>query len=139
MNVVYNSKTNIFMDLAERRDEIIFGSFDPDSYMVGGIRRFSGLSPEKLERLVAIKAADKRESQNLAPSIEEFLAYGKRNPGKTSFEGYAVTPLRDDFRVSIDGVTAEFDSMSDMADFVNTFRLADSFSIDECGGYAWFD
>ena len=56
----------------KKRDEIIFGNYDRKSY-VGGVRRFEGLSLEKLKQLVDLKFIDLEEYHNSSPTVREFI------------------------------------------------------------------
>jgi hypothetical protein len=71
----------------------------------GGIRRFDGLPVSVLEQLVEEGFVDLDEAQNESPTIREFIAFAKRAPQSIFFEGYAVHVSRDDYRLSIEGVT----------------------------------
>lgn len=127
------------MMMAMKRDEIIFGEYEPDKYL-GGIRRFSDMDYETLKELVDKGYADPEESHNDAPSIETLLEFLKEHED-FYVGGYAVSPNRDDFRVSIDTIESESsaqDNWNTLVEFVNMFRFADEFSI-EYGFFAWFD
>lgn len=52
----------------KRRDEIIDKNFLTDDYR-GGIRRFDNINAKQLGVLIKEDFADKKEKQNLSPSI----------------------------------------------------------------------
>ena len=126
------------------RDKILFGEYDESKY-VGGIRKFS-CDRDTLELLVEKRFAEGRDFHNSAPSIREFLEYTEDDCAFITFTGYAVAPDRNDYRVSIDGVEVCFPikDYSKLCFYVETFRLADDFSLDviadfECRLKAWWD
>lgn len=123
-----------------KRDLILFGEdYDPRKYF-GGIRRFTDLSYTGLKKLFDLDVVDPHERQNEAPEVAEFLEFLQDHAGFTA-EGYAVSPERDDYRVSLEGVDCDEDfSLEDLVDFVMTFRFADEFSVDpEEGLHCWYD
>ena len=99
---------------------------------------FEGLKAETLEKLIQMGFADPQDAQNDAPDIGTILAFLKRNPSFTA-HGYAVTPHRTDYRISLEGVEANFADKSEVIDFVDLFRRADDFRISDDYQYAWFD
>ena len=122
------------------RDEIIFGDFNPYAYL-GGIRRFKGLTVDKLELLIQANFVDVDTRQNYAPSIQELLDFAKIW-GKDSyvFDGYTVIDTRPDYRVSIDGfsrIASCFESDAEERAFENLCRDADEFDLDKAD--AWWD
>jgi hypothetical protein len=124
---------------AEQRDSIIFGDYKPEYYF--SIARFEGLSFSALEKLVTLGFADPEDAQNDAPQIQEFLDFMRGHPTAMA-HGYAVSPSRDDYRVSIEGLyIAPKDMTVDLLeDFVAFCRFADDFSASMPDGcYAWWD
>lgn len=122
------------------RDEIIFGRRKPK--YLGGSAWFECMSLEKLKQLVDLGFANKRESQNYGPTIEEMLDFADENPElEMEFDGYAIDGKRDDYRVTIDAVTIYFND----ADFeqrvrgIEFVRCADEFSLLEGSVYGWWD
>lgn len=129
-------------DNYKERDRILFGEYDPDKYL-GGIRRFQNIDVQTLNTLVAHNYIELSECQNDSPSTEEFLEYAKAHPD-IRFCGYAVSPDRDDYRITIEEVYQTLDGIDEILEFVRYFRFADEFTIDECanGLYeadAWWD
>ena len=99
---------------------------------------FDGLKAETLEKLIEMGFADPQDSQNNAPNIATILEFLKRNPSFTA-HGYAVTPHRSDYRISLEGVEANFADDSEVAEFIELFRHADDFKSAADYQYAWFD
>ena len=122
----------------EKRDELLFGEANIEKYKYGGIRHFSELDVDTLEMLLNNNHADPEEQHNDAPCIKEIYEFMVNHPDFVA-HGYAVSPERDDYRISIEGVDgthAEKD-MDTIIDFVNLFRYADEFNIEYL--WCWFD
>ncbi len=86
---------------------MIFGAPVQWGETYGGVKNFTNLSVEKLQQLIAQRFADPAAGHNNSPTIREFLEFGQQQAAKGfnfSFEGYAVSPDRGDYRVSIDGI-----------------------------------
>lgn len=98
---------------AEEREQIIFKqSYNPDYYRKGGLRRFEGLSIEQIEALVKNGFLDPKECGGDSPPVDELLRFAIENCHSNlnfTFRGYAVSPKRDDCRVTINGITAHGD------------------------------
>lgn len=120
----------------EDRDRLIFGEFNPNEYH-GGIRYFHGLSLATLQELFDRHFIDPNDRQNDAPTAKQFKAFMERYPAYTA-HGYAVMLPRDDYRVTLDGVTkrAPADSMNELKDFATLFKDADTFDASIMG--CWF-
>ena len=112
------------------RDNMIFGEHYKKEKYVGGIRRFT-ISSDVLKRLVYDGFADKMECQNYSPYIKDFLEDTNEDVELT-FGGYAVSPERDDYRVTIDEVyvTIPFDKHKELAYFAERYHSADEFTVD---------
>ena len=123
----------------KRRDELIFGKYSPEGYL-GGIKRFGGLTLDKLETLLKEKFADPDEAQNASPTIAEFRDFLLDYPSYTA-HGYAVSDDRSDYRVTIEGVgkTGGYDSAEELEAFISMFRCADEFMADRDGMFCWYD
>lgn len=74
----------------------------------------SGLLGDKLDQLVEEGFIDEHSSQDDAPSPEEFLELMDDFP-EARARGYAVGPHRADYRVTIDGVSANLAEVEDEA------------------------
>ena len=119
------------------RDRLLFGELNPTEYH-GGIRYFDRLNLATLQELFAKHFIDPNDRQNDAPTAGQFKAFMERYPDYTA-HGYAVTLDRNDYRVTLDGVTkgAPADSIDELEDFTTLFKDADSLdtAIMDC----WFD
>ena len=120
------------------RDQILFGeNFDETKYP-GGIRSFEDLSAATMKKLLELNFATGEDAQNAMPCIKELMEYADVHENVT-FNGYAVSPKRNDYRISIEAIKQDFTTTKDRDDFTEMFRLADEFEADETSGYAWFD
>ena len=123
----------------EKRDEIIFGKYEPEAYRSGGMCRFENLSLEKLKQLVDLNFISLEERQNDSPSVREFIEFMEKYSGYTVM-GYAISADRRDYRVSLEGIEKNnyVDSGEEISEFINLFGDADDFDTGH-GMYAWFD
>lgn len=124
----------------ESRNEIIFGDKDTDSKSwLGGTRRFESLSLKQLNALIQNDFIDLEDCQNYSPSVGDFLDFMKKYPAVVA-HGYAVSHKRDDYRVSLEGVSFGGKvTMKMLLDFVYLCRHADEFHASEEELYAWWD
>lgn len=121
----------------KRRCEIMGLSYPPE--YLGGCQRFSGLTLEALNLLLDELFIDPEECQNCSPNTIEFKAFLEAYP-ECTLHGYIVTPERDDYRVTIEGLGYHGEVSKEMLmDFINTFRIADEFTCDDDYLYCWFD
>jgi len=104
----------------------------------GGVIHFQNLTAEILKTLLDEKLADPEETQNEAPSIQEFYDFLVENPGYTA-HGYAVDLERDDYRISIEGVEGCAETEEGRSAFIEMFRFADDFTFAVDWQYCWFD
>ena len=76
----------------KRRDELIFGDYDPLEYSgnSGGVRKFNGVSAQRLRQLLEENFTDPDIDQNGSPSIMEMLEFSEKWNSKYVFGGYAV-------------------------------------------------
>ena len=129
----------------ETRDKIIFGKYDPEKYW-GGIRQFT-CSADTIRELSKQGFINDDECQNWSPSTIDFLDFidGAEDKIVAEFECYAVSPDRNDYRVTIEGINltipdGEFDLFV-LA--IGNFRGADEFTIEHADGEyyigAWWD
>lgn len=115
----------------DQRDNMLFGEPYNEDHYCGGCRWFDEISLETLKWLVSEGYADTEEAQNSSPSIGEFIEETNGFEDSVTFDGYAVSPKRDDYRVSIDSVNVEipFDQPDMLAHFTEAFHFADEFNI----------
>lgn len=124
-----------------RRAEII-GIADGTGF--GGVKGFKGLSVEALNALVAEGFVDVEERQNSSPSVGEFLAFMREWP-EVKAHGYVVSPDRDDYRVSLEGVECDLTVVAEnrrdalRQAFCTAFHLADEFVASTNTLFAWWD
>jgi len=121
----------------KRRDELVIGAaLEPDSY---DVFRFDGLMAHHLTKLIEEGFADPNDQQNEAPKIYEFAKLMRKWPMWRA-HGYMVTPLRDDCRISLEGIRYKGKIPAEMRDdFVAYFGHADDFDNEKDYLYAWFD
>ena len=132
-NIMFNLNKNV-----QQRDEIIFGKYEPSSYM-GGICRFEKLNLATLKQLVEHNFLCLDERQNCCPSVEEILHFMEKYPDYTT-HGYAVSIERRDYRVSLEGVekNSSASSKQEKSDFIKLFKYADEiYTKDKM--FCWFD
>ena len=121
-----------------KRDEIIFGKYEPELY-TGGIRRFDGLNIEQLEQLIEENFIYVNEEHNNCPSVKEIFEFMKKYPDYTAM-GYTVSIRREDYRVSLDGIEKQTSAtlQVEKEEFIILFGNADEFDTVNMM-YAWFD
>lgn len=136
-------------DKANERDRIIWGEdFDEDEYS-GGTRHFTDISVETAQLLIDRGYLDPEDRQNCSPTAQEIIDFINCSTDSRDWwlSGYAVSPARDDFRVTIDsfgireGLRLETE---DAVAFVRFARFADEFCFDMEGSKAivaeaWWD
>lgn len=124
------------------RDKIIFGEYDPKSYLCG-CKNFH-CSYETMKELVANDFIDMNECQNYSPYTKEFMEILDGIPS-VEFIAYAVSPERDDYRITIEGVDVEIDDTDydTVSLLVESFHTADEFNFQHDGDkyylHAWWD
>ena len=95
------------------RDVVIFGKeidWKNGKESLGGILRFSEMSLDTLKFLVEKEFACLDDTQNDAPSLGEFIEFLEEcNNDNIKLHGYAVSPWRDDYRVTIEGMIFDYD------------------------------
>ena len=122
------------------RDEIIFGKYEPEEYL-GGIRRFNGLTLDKLEKLVEDKYMALGDRKNAAPPVEVFIDFMVKFPGY-GVTGFTISIERSDYGMLIDGIEkldGGYDTTDEMDEFYKLFREADDFTIGTKAMSCWFD
>lgn len=128
---------------SQSRDRILFGVEIDWEQQPGGIQRFEGLALGQLEQLVESGFANPQDRHNFAPSIAALMEFARQWTScglMITFEGYAVHPLRDDYRVSVDGITfRENCSGEAIAAFREFARHADELTLESGYLRAWWD
>ena len=125
------------------RDMVLFGEPYIKEHYGGRIRRFEDMNLEKLEKLVALNVVHMEDRQgSSSPSIMETMAFMRTHPKKFLCSGYAVSPDRSDYRISIESVYASPEkgakiTEQDRIDFTEMYSHADDFNDDTL--YAYYD
>lgn len=122
----------------KQRDKIIFGEHDAKAYP-GGVRHFKNLSLDKLEQLIDGNFISLSERQNDAPSVKQIYEFMKQYPGYNA-HSYTVSVMRNDYRVSLEGVFKDCgaSSMQGFDEFTELFKCADDFLAGAIM-FCWFD
>jgi hypothetical protein len=127
----------------ETRDIIIFGNPVQWDSSCGGVYNFSSLPVDSLQQLIAQGFVNPIERQNDAPTIQAFVAFAREqavNGVDFTFQGYAVSPFREDYRVSIDGILFRGTYPHQvLAAFHQFVRGADDISVNSEYLFAWWD
>jgi len=119
----------------KRRQEILGIKLLSDEYDV----HRTEFTFEELKQLKEENFLDLESRQNYAPSTGDFMEWLENNP-KFMAHGYIVTPDRDDYRVSIEGVeSSEELTKSEARRFVDFCRMADEFDFEDFNYRAWWD
>ena len=125
------------------RDQIIWGeNYDFDKYL-GGCRHFEGVGILELEALLDAGFLDPEETQNGSPTVREMMSFVRHCdvPTDWEFEGYAISPERDDYRVTIEGLYYNGTNLTldELLAFTNEFHWADEFEVAYDYARAWWD
>ena len=126
------------------RDTIIFGQpIDWQNGRTGGISYFYTLTVEQLQSLIEQRFADPEDRQNSSPTIAEFLAFAQAQKSRGfdfTFAGYAVSPSREDYRVSVDAIEWRGDVGHPVISTFETFAEdADELELSSNFLRAWWD
>ena len=129
---------------ADLRDRLIFGrDYDDAAYTRGGICQFQNMSVVTAKQLLNCGFLSPEEKHNeLEPSVREILNFIERhNPENWTLHGYAVSPKRQDVRVSIEGIRS-IRPLSDeeLTDFLSFFYTAADLIAEEGAPVScWYD
>lgn len=135
-----NSKYALNIEEYRKRDEILFGEEEVDwSKAIGGHKSFEKLTVEQLEELVEGNFINLEGKQNESPTAQQFLEFMKMFPGTTA-HGYAISPHRDDYRVTIEGVERKGinDTETQLA-FTRLCVYARDIKVTSTLLYCWYD
>lgn len=122
----------------QRRDVLIFGSAQDWNRAAGGIIRFEDLDAANLEQLLGEKFADPEGCQNSGPAASQSLAFMKKWPQVKAI-GYAVSPERDDYRVTIEGLVCKDNIPPELMEEFSRWRDADEYENRPDLLSAWWD
>ncbi len=105
----------------------------------GGIEYIETITIDQLEKLLTDKFIDPNDYQNESPTTRTFYEFMARFPN-VSAHGYAVSPERDDYRVTIEGLyVKESDVTSELKkQFSELCQEADEY-YDQGELYSWWD
>ena len=131
----------------ERGDSVAEQSSIFSKYYVGGCRRFDKITVNQLKELLDANFIDGSQSQNGSPTVNEFLKFGMKMQCSDKYtlvyyEGYAISPDRDDYRVSIDGIKFESEYVIDrevLSAFWKFIQYASEVEISDTRGRGWWD
>ena len=123
------------------RDKIL--NIITDEKNFGGVHYYTGLDVESLQKLVDLHFALPNDNQNDAPTIGEFIEFMKEFP-RFKAHGYAVVPERDDYRVSVEGLSFSANggeplTKKEMIAFMAFNGTADEFRIYPDHARSWYD
>ena len=114
------------------------------AYELGGTESFSGMTLDTLDRLIQEGFVDPEGSQNASPASLQFRDFmdSFRAEGVTA-HGYIVSPARDDYRLTIEGLEARSPNREFRAAFALAFADADELDCDmehdTAGQRCWYD
>ena len=109
---------------------------DEDS---GGMVPVEEIDAYCLESLIVGNFIDPTSRQNLSPSTAEFLDFLVKYPAARA-SGYALSPLRDDYRVTIDSISITEEVLTEKmkSDFIHFSQHASEIQT-QGSLYAWWD
>lgn len=128
-------------DIADQRDQIVFGENCIAQKYFGGLRYFDTLTLNQIDQFDELGVLDMDERQNDSPTIGEMIDFLRaRETDGWYVHGYCISPERDDFRITFEGVGKNSaPSRKDIIDFITLFRWADEFYVDDDGLRCWYD
>lgn len=124
----------------ERRDDLL------SKYLNGNVISytvvyFNGVPLDVIKQLRDENFLDPNDKQNDAPNASQFIDFVDKYPF-VKFHGYTVAKNREDYRTTIEGLTADHYNKDQYPDFVKDFisfnRLADDLEY-EGRFYSWYD
>ena len=134
LTMLDRSKANLRDQLIQQNSQ----HYDPT--YIGGIRRFRELNPRVIDELINLNVLDPNDAQNDAPPIREFYNYAMTHlDTKITFNGYTVTPNRDDYRVSIDRINFKPNDPVIKSTIYEINRLGQPSEGSIQDGYFWWD
>ena len=105
----------------------------------GGIFSIDRIELSTLEQLLADNFVDPSDQQNEAPTVAQIVAFLRSHPGTYAF-GYAVSPARSDYRVSLEGIAVPHATVTpELRSAVETFCQDADETGDEPYVYCWWD
>ena len=109
-------------------------------YEIGGTERFEGMTLKVINELVRNNFLDLAHSFNNSPTMGYFKNFMEKYPNEgLTAHGYQISPEREDYDVSIEGLEASSTNAGFISDFAKTFSNADELD-SECGKQrCWYD
>lgn len=101
----------------QRRNELLNLDIDWEK-RENRIIRFDPVNIDTLHQLILEKFIDPDSSQNSSPTVKEIYSFIQKYPVVLAF-GYAVTPKRRDYRISIEGIIVNKEHVNE--DLKNAF------------------
>jgi hypothetical protein len=101
------------------------------------IAYFNNIDCETLKYLIDDYFINPAEKQNESPSVQEFYDFMVKYP-EIKAHGYAVNVLRDDYRISIEGLKCETNNKEIKEAFKKLCKNADELKLTK-KLYSWWD
>ena len=106
----------------------------------GGAFSFNNMSLKTLKSLFENGFIDLEDCQNESPTIGQFKDFVEKYPNENiRFIGYLISPERDDYRISIEGIEAKSHNIEFMKNFAKLFSMADEFVCEVGHQRCWYD
>jgi len=106
----------------------------------GGIYSFRDMSVGTFDALLKNGFIDLYGRLYWSPTIAQFRVFAEKYKDEDMrFTGYLVSPDREDYRVSIEGIVANSLNQQFMQDFKMLFMMADEFECRDGYQRCWFD
>ena len=110
------------------------------TYDYGGITKFEKMTRKTFQELYDNGFIDVEDCYNSSPTHGEYKELLHQYPEETIYlHGYIVSPERDDFRLTIEGVEAQSKNKEFLKAFKSLFGDADSFVCKNGEQYCWYD
>jgi len=124
----------------KHRDKLVFGKeIDYTERNYNSIRSFEA-NEIIIRKLINNKFLDPNGAQNNSYTALEFLEFMELYPNKFFTIGYAVSPLRSDYRISIEGLfSTKVTSYAIIQEFKNKFNNADELEWEDNYLRCWYD
>ena len=138
INKVFNKKRFVPNLDYKLRDEILKIDFDWETEPHNVIH-FNHIDVVKIEILFLNRYLNPASAQNESPFAREFFEFMCQYP-QTLAHGYAVSPLRKDYRITLEGIYVPEEKVNEnlKRDFLKFCQKADELAM-EGSLYAWWD
>ena len=110
----------------------------------GGTAQYTKMTLSVLNELIDNNFVNLDEKQNNAPTVGEFRDFLLKHKDKEIYlHGYMVSPNREDYRISVEGLEAPLSRTGDDMDFTDeiyqAFCNADVIDFRGCKFFCWYD